>query len=545
MIVIATCVLMAYLSSTRRYQLTPDTCDNAACDNDPVLCPGRMVCPPESWEIFQIIDFICCILYGIDLALRLMISPMISSRILRIIPTWWDEIERKKPRAEQCEEPSYGPLQKLARYWLLPGNIIDTLSTLPFFIIIGVHQAQYVGYLPPWQFSSSNSAILTVRIARCFRLLKVLDVHPQGSPKLSIIISTVRESASSLFIMLGFVAISAVIFGSLVYTCEKGDFTVTIAYPDGAFLRKDVTGDGTLEVTPFDNLGACVYWSVVTMTTLGYGDLYPTSNVGRLIGGLCSVYGILVISLPVTIIGNAFSTEMETYQAGVIAEKQRIRRKKISDTMFKLSKKAKEVVRDNNVTTVASEEEDEELIDHDLAFPEAIKISRIHNSRKINDTVIENLWCSSVIVSPAKAAQTSTKSTASATQPGFSPLPTSSSSSDAGDGGGKVGVSSSSAGASSGTFAGIVKGAIQASATGNTTAGGADSSMDDILSKDDVQYQRGLGSYGHNTTDGIAIDMATTDTASGVYNQTEIAEMTAKLVAAKRAIQALEGMLYK
>ncbi len=411
MIVISLCVLMAYVSSTKAYQTIPTTCDDPACKNEPSICENRTVCAPIPWELFQIVDFICCILYGFDLIARLSIAPLMSSRILRIVPKHWDEIEHKKILADQLEEPTWGPFQKLLRYWILPGNIVDTMSTLPYFIIIAIVQSNSATWRAPWVFSTHNTAILTVRIARCFRLLKVLDVHPQGSPKLSIIITTVRESFSSLLIMLGFVLISAIIFGSLIYTCERGDFIVTAEYPDGIYLRKDVVGEG-FETTPFDNLGACVYWAIVTMTTLGYGDLYPTSNLGRFIGAACSIYGVIVISLPVTIINNAFTSQMETFAAGVEREKHRL------ESMNKLKAKGllgsivdmmapksaallKEKQRRAGATEVVEVIHDKEIanieiVDDDSTFnhANAIKVSQVHLEQDINAGIMHHLHIS-------------------------------------------------------------------------------------------------------------------------------------------------------
>jgi hypothetical protein len=321
-VIIIISVLTAYIGTNEIYQNQPSTCKSPVCNNDQKLCPGRMVCRPGVEEKFLIIDFICCIFYLCDISIRLFLVPIMSARILRIIPSWWDEIESKKPMNERLEEPSYGPLEKIIRYVFNTSSIIDITATIPYFAIILANQFEKPGS-PIWTYGTTGSTIMAVRIARCFRLLKVLDVHPQGSPKLSIIINTVYDSASSLFILLGFVFISAITFGSLIYAFEKGNFEVTNEYPNGAYFRLDLYGMEN-ELSPFSSLGVCMYWAIVTMSTLGYGDLYPTSTLGRVIGAVCSVYGVLVISLPVTIIGNAFGDQMDSYKASVADEKRQL-----------------------------------------------------------------------------------------------------------------------------------------------------------------------------------------------------------------------------
>ena len=331
-IVVTMSVLMTYFASQEGALIKANVCDVPACIDDqcnsgpcPGLCPNTEICAPIPRAQYQIADFWFCLFYAIDLGSRLFAVPFMSNRVLRIVPAHWDIEERKKPQHEQRGEPTYGMWEKLWRWQMLLSNLIDAISTVPYWIILIYYQSTspYAIASSPWLLGSTNSILLTVRIARCFRLLKILDLHPQGSPKLTIIIRTVRDSFSSLLILLGFVGISAVIFGSLIYTFEKGDFIVNAEYPEGAFLRQNLT-EQELEVSPFFNLGRSMYWAIVTMSTLGYGDLYPTTTVGRFIGGFCAVYGVLVISLPVTIINNAFGEQLKIYEASSLAEKAKI-----------------------------------------------------------------------------------------------------------------------------------------------------------------------------------------------------------------------------
>lgn len=58
----------------------------------------------------------------------------------------------------------------------------------------------------------------------------------------------------------------------------------------------------------FDNIGDGLWWAIMTFTTVGYGDVYPVTPLGRLLGGFISLIGIAMIALPTGIIGSAFMT---------------------------------------------------------------------------------------------------------------------------------------------------------------------------------------------------------------------------------------------
>ncbi|WP_294483265.1 ion transporter [uncultured Ruminococcus sp.] len=69
-----------------------------------------------------------------------------------------------------------------------------------------------------------------------------------------------------------------------------------------------------VEPDSFNNFFDAIYWATVSLTTVGYGDIYPTSTLGRIVTMLSSIFGIAIIALPSGIITGGYLTEINNYK---------------------------------------------------------------------------------------------------------------------------------------------------------------------------------------------------------------------------------------
>lgn len=165
-------------------------------------------------------------------------------------------------------------------------NWIDFLAIVPFYITLGYP-------------SGSDVEILNIiRLIRIFRIFK-LSRHSSG---LQILGHTLRASVRELLLLISFLLIGVVLFASLIYYWEKD-----------------------AKNSKFTDIPNCFWWAVVTMTTVGYGDMAPTTTMGKFIGSICAVCGVLTIALPVPVIVNNFSLYYSHAQARLKLPKKRRR----------------------------------------------------------------------------------------------------------------------------------------------------------------------------------------------------------------------------
>ncbi|XP_070489851.1 potassium voltage-gated channel protein Shal isoform X1 [Chironomus tepperi] len=165
-------------------------------------------------------------------------------------------------------------------------SVIDVVAIMPYYIGLFMQDNDDV-----------SGAFVTLRVFRVFRIFK-FSRHSQG---LRILGYTLKSCASELGFLVFSLAMAIIIFATVMFYAEKN-----------------------VDGTNFTSIPAAFWYTIVTMTTLGYGDMVPETIAGKVVGGVCSLSGVLVIALPVPVIVSNFS---RIYHQNQRADKRKAQRK--------------------------------------------------------------------------------------------------------------------------------------------------------------------------------------------------------------------------
>jgi len=160
-----------------------------------------------------------------------------------------------------------GPLTARLRFVVSPFGLIDLLAILPF----------YIGLFVPF------ADLRVLRVFRLLRLLKLARYSPALATLWQVLVSEKRALAAAFLILVILLVVSSTVMYYVEHTAQPGQF---------------------------GSIPAALWWAIATVTTVGYGDVVPITDLGRVVGGLTMIFGLVMFALPVGIIASGFATEI-------------------------------------------------------------------------------------------------------------------------------------------------------------------------------------------------------------------------------------------
>lgn len=142
-------------------------------------------------------------------------------------------------------------------------GVVDLISTLPLYISFFSHTAFYL------------SIVRAFRLIRVFRVFRLFEFIAEGN----MLFMALRESRRKIFVFFLFVFILSIALGTLMFIIEG------------------------LNHTPgFDNILSSIYWTIVTLTGVGYGDITPMTPLGRFFSAAVMLLGYTIIAVPTGVV---------------------------------------------------------------------------------------------------------------------------------------------------------------------------------------------------------------------------------------------------
>jgi len=279
-------------------------------------CPS---CEPEAHEAFEWIDTVCVILFTVEYALRLLTASAMRMQL----------INQEEFVELACAEELFPATSWPQRAWQFVRawpSLIDLSAILPTYAAWAFpkRRANPAGSTSAGESSTLVLLKLTrfMRVVRAFRLGRRFEA-------VVIIAKAMKRSLHILWVLVLNLGLNMVVFGAIMYLVEQGDYNAStgehlrptswvISNSTGRYIRE-------MAPSPFESIPHSFWWSLVTATTVGYGDMYPTTDLGKVTAGVAAVWSLCVMALPVGVIGANFQRVWEEYDQEKRTERELLR----------------------------------------------------------------------------------------------------------------------------------------------------------------------------------------------------------------------------
>lgn len=163
------------------------------------------------------------------------------------------------------------------KFLVAPLNIIDFMASANIYLEVMLVLLNLNGQNIDDGFKKAVNILRTVTVLRILKFIRYFE-------DLRLLVKTFKSAKKELSMLCIFVCVTVLIYSCLLYEIEK-----------------DSTG------SLFVSVPASAWWSIVTLTTVGFGDIVPTTTLGKIVGGFACVTGIIIIALPVSVLVEHFT----------------------------------------------------------------------------------------------------------------------------------------------------------------------------------------------------------------------------------------------
>lgn len=243
-------------------------------------CSG---CEPKVHGWFADVEVVACILFTAEYVIRFLCAHSTRLELLNndyLLDYVTKDVEMKLGTG----------MGRTIGFVLDASNVIDLLAILPCYI---------TKILPP---NTNLTVLRLIRLSRIFRVLKMGNI---GKAK-DVLTTTMEYSWPSLSMVLFIIVMWVLVFSVLVFLLEMGEWDEAA----GIYIR-----NGEESASPFTSIPATFWWTIVTVTTVGYGDYAPIGDSGRAAGTITIIGGVIAFAMPVGIIASQFDKATEEYES--------------------------------------------------------------------------------------------------------------------------------------------------------------------------------------------------------------------------------------
>jgi len=306
-------------------------------------------CAPETARIFKLIESVCVITFTVEYVVRLLtvhsvrfallnevfMEALLSGSNVKEVKFMRSDshtnMDQTRTNSGLDKDDGTSPPPKLdgklkTLFFHIIGfsNMIDLLAILPF-------------WLETFNAAGGGGFLVVLRILRLTRVFRVFKLGKYNDV-FTLFSRVIVQSMPALLLMVFFILLGCCLFGTLMWFAEAGAW-----YPGGNPVLKPLGIEGRgawlrhtgsldeddFEESPFQSIIHSFWYVLVTITTVGYGDVGPTTAMGKIIATVAILNGIIVLAMPIGVVGANFGSE---YFHVVEDRKRRQRLKQQLDT---------------------------------------------------------------------------------------------------------------------------------------------------------------------------------------------------------------------